>query len=70
MHPSVLLADEPTGNLDQATGHQVVELLEQLNKTGMTLITVTHDPALGERANRRLRLVDGEVTKDIKSGAA
>jgi putative ABC transport system ATP-binding protein len=64
MGPSVILADEPTGNLDQSTGKQVVEILEQLNEQGVTLITVTHDKDLGTRAGRQLRLVDGEITQD------
>ena len=61
MHPTVLLADEPTGNLDQATGHEVINLLEQLTLQNVTLILVTHDPALGERAKRQLHMVDGQI---------
>ncbi len=61
MHPAVLLADEPTGNLDQATGHEVIHLLEQLTEQNVTLILVTHDPALGGRAQRQLHMVDGEI---------
>jgi putative ABC transport system ATP-binding protein len=59
MGPAVLLADEPTGNLDRASGQEVVSLLEEMNKRGLTLIVVTHDPELGRRARRMLRLVDG-----------
>jgi len=62
MHPAVLLADEPTGNLDQATGKEVMGLLEQLVGQGVALIIVTHDPALGGRAKRQVRMVDGRVT--------
>lgn len=62
--PDVLLADEPTGNLDQASGKEVVEVLESLNQRGITLIVVTHDLSLGQRAGRRLKMVDGAITKD------
>src|SRR5712692_8252701 len=54
MQPAALLADEPTGNLDQATGKEVIHLLEQLNDRGVALILVTHDPALGDRKSTRL----------------
>jgi len=64
MGPSLLLADEPTGNLDRASGREVVGLLESLNARGLTLIVVTHDPELGGRARRLLRLVDGRVAED------
>ncbi|HEU0219621.1 MAG TPA: ABC transporter ATP-binding protein [Gallionella sp.] len=62
MHPAVLLADEPTGNLDQATGKEVMNLLEQLVAQQVTLIVVTHDPAIGGRAKRQVRMVDGRIT--------
>ena len=64
MHPSVLLADEPTGNLDRSSGHEVVSLLEALNAAGVTLIVVTHDPELGQRAQRRLRMIDGKIDSE------
>jgi len=64
MRPPVLLADEPTGNLDRASGHEVVSLLEQLNGSGVTLIVVTHDPDLGQRAQRQLHMVDGKIDTD------
>ncbi len=64
MHPPVLLADEPTGNLDRASGHEVVALLEALNASGVTLIVVTHDPDLGQRARRQLHMVDGRIDTD------
>lgn len=63
--PALLLADEPTGNLDRATGEEVVSLLETLNSQGMTLIVVTHDQAVGSRANRQIKMVDGSVVSDI-----
>lgn len=65
LRPAVLLADEPTGNLDRATGEEVVRLLEALNTNGMTLIVVTHDQALGARANRQIRMEDGAVVSDV-----
>ena len=64
MQPAVLLADEPTGNLDRATGEDVMRLLEELNGKGVTLIVVTHDAALGARARRQLRMEDGELRQD------
>ena len=65
MEPAVLLADEPTGNLDRAAGHEVIEILEQLNQKGITLIIVTHDPAIGSRARRQIHMVDGSIDTDI-----
>jgi putative ABC transport system ATP-binding protein len=59
MRPAMILADEPTGNLDRATGEDVMELLERLNAAGVTLIVVTHDPVLGARARRRIAMQDG-----------
>jgi len=67
MKPAVLLADEPTGNLDRTSGTEVVEILERLHEQGVTLVVVTHDPALGNRAHRRLRMVDGAIESDIQS---
>ena len=61
MHPNVLLADEPTGNLDRASGAEIVEVLESLNKQGITLIVVTHDPLVAQRAKRTITLSDGLV---------
>jgi putative ABC transport system ATP-binding protein len=64
MKPTVILADEPTGNLDRASGNDVVEILEELNSREITLIMVTHDPELGMRAKRRIRMVDGRIEED------
>lgn len=64
MSPKILLADEPTGNLDQKSGKDVVAVLEQLNLQGITLIMVTHDHELGARANRQLKMVDGVIVSD------
>lgn len=68
--PAVLLADEPTGNLDRVTGEEVVRLLEALNAQGMTLIVVTHDHALGARARRQIRMEDGVIVSDITRAPA
>jgi putative ABC transport system ATP-binding protein len=65
MQPGVILADEPTGNLDRASGEDVIGILEDLNGKGMTLILVTHDPALGGRASRRIEMVDGSIVQDL-----
>ncbi|HRF05249.1 ABC transporter ATP-binding protein [Accumulibacter sp.] len=64
MQPAVILADEPTGNLDRATGEEVMRLLEELNGQGVTLIVVTHDGALGARARRQLLMEDGALQHD------
>ena len=67
MQPHVILADEPTGNLDRASGKDVMQSLEHLNKKGMTLIVVTHDPDLGKRASRKLQMVDGRISEDTEA---
>lgn len=59
--PAVILADEPTGNLDPETGAQILEFLEETNRQGRTVIMVTHDPVTADRASRKLRLHDGAV---------
>lgn len=64
--PELLLADEPTGNLDSKSGADVVDILERLNARGITLIVVTHDMDVGQRARRRLRMVDGCIDQDIR----
>jgi len=66
MEPAALLADEPTGNLDSKSGDEVIQVIEQLNQEGISLIVVTHDPEIGKRANRHLTLHDGEVRYDTK----
>lgn len=63
--PSVLLADEPTGNLDQKSGHDVMNTLETLNARGITLLMVTHDIALGDRSHRSIKMIDGRIESDI-----
>ena len=62
--PQVLLADEPTGNLDHRSGQDVIRTLEELNDRGITLIIVTHDPEMGQRARRQLHMMDGQLAAD------
>jgi putative ABC transport system ATP-binding protein len=71
MQPSLLLADEPTGNLDSRSGVDVMQLLEELNRSGVTLLLVTHDASLGARARRSVRMADGKVVSDerVENGA-
>jgi putative ABC transport system ATP-binding protein len=69
MHPAVLLADEPTGNLDQTTGREVMALLEQLVVQHVALIVVTHDPVIGSRAARQIHMVDGQIISENRSPA-
>jgi putative ABC transport system ATP-binding protein len=64
MRPALILADEPTGNLDRATGEEVMRLLEELNQGGVTLMVVTHDNSLGARARRQLLMEDGALQHD------
>ena len=68
--PSVLLADEPTGNLDQKSGHDVMNTLESLNQRGITLIMVTHDIALGNRSKRSITMLDGRIETDTTESQA
>ncbi|WP_028581227.1 ABC transporter ATP-binding protein [Desulfogranum japonicum] len=62
--PAVLLADEPTGNLDRESGNEIVELMEELNRDGLTLVVVTHDQNIGTRARRTIEVVDGRISLD------
>jgi len=64
MQPRILLADEPTGNLDSVSGGEVVKIVEMLHDQGLTLIMVTHDPVIGGRAHRRLVMRDGKIVSD------
>jgi putative ABC transport system ATP-binding protein len=66
MGPKVLLADEPTGNLDTTSGKEVIALLESMNVAGLTLVVVTHNPEIGDHAHRRIRLMDGGVAEDLQ----
>lgn len=69
MEPALLLADEPTGNLDSVSGREVITLMEGMNQRGLTLIVVTHDPKVAERARRCIRLSDGRIVSDERAGA-
>ena len=66
--PKLLLADEPTGNLDSHSGAEVVALIEELNSEGITVLVVTHDNDLGARARRRIRMVDGRIVGELAGG--
>ena len=63
MRPEILLADEPTGNLDSKSGMEIIELLENLNQQGVTLMIITHDQTVGNRAQRQIRIVDGQIAQ-------
>jgi putative ABC transport system ATP-binding protein len=66
MGPSILLADEPTGNLDTHSGKEIIELIEEMNRGGLTVILVTHDPSIGDRAKRRISLRDGMIVEEVR----
>ncbi len=63
MKPKLILADEPTGNLDTKTGNEIMELFGELNKEGITILVVTHEPDIAERTRRQIKIKDGEVVK-------
>jgi putative ABC transport system ATP-binding protein len=62
--PAIVLADEPTGNLDSATGEQIMSLIEQLNDEGATIVVITHEQAIAERCPRRIQILDGRIVAD------
>jgi putative ABC transport system ATP-binding protein len=66
MQPQILLADEPTGNLDSQSGRVVLDMLDQMNDEGLTLIVVTHDPKVAHRADRIVVLVDGRIERRVR----
>ena len=70
MEPRILLADEPTGNLDSRTGAEIVTLLERLNEGGLTIVLVTHDPGVASHAARLLRMRDGQASSSRVAAAA
>jgi putative ABC transport system ATP-binding protein len=67
--PSIILADEPTGNLDTRSGEEIMELLRQLHDQGATIVMVTHDPDCAEYAERTIHLLDGKIASDMQNGA-
>ena len=64
--PAIVLADEPTGNLDQATGQSILALIEQLHQTGSTIVVITHDHAIAERMPRKVEIIDGHIVADTR----
>jgi putative ABC transport system ATP-binding protein len=62
--PAIVLADEPTGNLDQATGHAILALIDQLHQQGATIVVITHDHAIAERMPRKVEILDGRIVAD------
>ena len=65
-NPSIILADEPTGNLDSKSGHEIMGILDELHAQGNTIILVTHEDDIAKHAKRTIRLFDGKITEDIK----
>jgi putative ABC transport system ATP-binding protein len=63
-HPSVILADEPTGNLDSTTGEEIMQVFEQIHQAGNTIILVTHEEYIAQHTQRSIRLLDGQVAAD------
>ena len=64
--PALLLADEPTGNLDTQSSADVLAVLDRLNRSGRTIVLITHEPDVAEHARRLIRLVDGEIVQDVR----
>jgi putative ABC transport system ATP-binding protein len=67
--PAIVLADEPTGNLDMSTGASIMELIRELNAAGATIVMITHDGDLAEQLPRQIRIVDGRVVSDVEAAA-
>ena len=65
-NPSIILADEPTGNIDSKSGHEIMNILDDLHQKGNTIILVTHEDDIAQRAHRVIRLLDGEITEDLE----
>jgi putative ABC transport system ATP-binding protein len=67
--PAIVLADEPTGNLDQATGQSILTLIDQLHQAGSTIVVITHDHAIAERLSRKVEILDGRIVADTGPAA-
>ena len=67
MNPDIILADEPTGNLDTSSGSDIMDLFKELWEQGRTVLVITHDPALARRAPRQVEIRDGLITKDSRT---
>jgi putative ABC transport system ATP-binding protein len=67
--PAIVLADEPTGNLDQATGQSILALIDQLHQAGSTIVVITHDHAIAERMSRKVEIIDGQIVADTVPAA-
>jgi putative ABC transport system ATP-binding protein len=65
MDPTIILADEPTGNLDSRTGHEIMELFEELHAQGRTIVIVTHEPSVAQRCGRQVHMVDGKIVNGM-----
>jgi len=63
MNPQLILADEPTGNLDTKTGNEILKLFEDLNKEGITVLLVTHESDIAARTNRQIKVLDGKIVE-------
>lgn len=63
--PQIILADEPTGNLDMASGNEILDILKEMNGEGVTVILITHDNGIAEKINNRIRISDGKIIKDL-----
>jgi putative ABC transport system ATP-binding protein len=68
--PAIVLADEPTGNLDSTTGEQIMALIDELNQRGATIVVITHEHAIADRCPRRIQLLDGRIVSDSRKGEA
>lgn len=66
MNPSIIFADEPTGNLDSKTSHEIMKFLDKLNKDGRTIVIITHEPDIAEYAKRVIKVMDGKIISDTK----